>query len=245
MNKNIKTGLVILMVIILGGLAWFLSNQASEESAPLEVESFESCVVAGYTLSGSHPRICTTIDGKEFIEELEDDNDGWNYYVNEKYGFEFKYPSEIYGYPSGERVENLVMLEKKCLTGGFSYRFDHLNSFRVSVCEQEGETLQQWVLKDISNKLLEWPNASYNVNDIVDEILLNSKDITVDGRQGIKIFSLPNFPICSAYPSCITVKAYFSDNGRIFRFGLYNGGNLTEEKEEFIDQILSTFRFLE
>lgn len=184
-----------------------------------------------------------------FIDEgeVEDETADWKVYRNEKNGFEFKYPSDIYSYPSAEQLKEITMHEELgCLRGGFSYRFDYLNSFRISVCDQEEKTLRQWIANDISTILLDQDNESYDIDNIIDEILLNSEEITVDGRYAIKIFSLPNFRVCNAYPQCLIVKAYFSDNGKIFSLGLYNGGsgNSVKEKEHFIDQILSTFRFI-
>ena len=69
--KNII--IIILVVILAGGLIWYLSIRTSEEPILPEekINSFEECIKAGYPPLESYPRQCITPDGKTFIEKIE------------------------------------------------------------------------------------------------------------------------------------------------------------------------------
>lgn len=167
----------------------------------------------------------------KFLEPLKKDElADWQTYRNEEYGFEFKYPANIKNL-AGENEETIWIDKfKQCLSGGFEYKFDYLNSFRVLACPLGNETFQQWILREDSVCI-----------DGLDEILRNAENITVDGRQGIKIVSPPGF--CESGHS-IVIAAYFYDNSMIYRFVLYDT-ETSQEKEEFFNQILSTFKFID
>ncbi len=68
-----KNFIIIVLVLILGGgLIWYLSTQTpSETILPTEeVTSFEECLAAGYTVMESYPRQCQTPDGETFTEDV-------------------------------------------------------------------------------------------------------------------------------------------------------------------------------
>lgn len=69
--KNIL--IIIFIVVLFGGLAWYLSTSKESSVLDEEITSFEECVAAGNTILESYPRECRTPDGETFIEETEQD----------------------------------------------------------------------------------------------------------------------------------------------------------------------------
>lgn len=75
-----KYAIAVLIVILVGALAYFiyslLSDDSSEdtdgENDSTEITTFQECVDAGYPVQESYPRQCTTPDGDRFTEEVED-----------------------------------------------------------------------------------------------------------------------------------------------------------------------------
>jgi hypothetical protein len=63
--KLVGAGLAL--VLFVGGFVLFSSVRKSPE-----VGSFDECVIAGYDLLESYPRICRTPDGRSFIEFIEE-----------------------------------------------------------------------------------------------------------------------------------------------------------------------------
>jgi hypothetical protein len=68
MNKQstILSVISVVIVIILGSLYFYNKNQAPE----ISVDSFESCLNAGYPVSGTNPRTCTAKNGTIYKEAI-------------------------------------------------------------------------------------------------------------------------------------------------------------------------------
>ncbi|MEX0668799.1 MAG: Gmad2 immunoglobulin-like domain-containing protein [Candidatus Saccharimonadales bacterium] len=78
-SKPIKKVLVILSLLIGAGLIglaafWLTDRFVTQESA--SINSFTECVAAGYPVTESHPRQCSTPGGKNFVEEVDTQDGG-------------------------------------------------------------------------------------------------------------------------------------------------------------------------
>lgn len=163
----------------------------------------------------------------------QDETADWQTYRNEEYGFEFKYPPNIVNM-AGENLDT-IWTEKSndCLSGGFDYKFDGLNSFSMLVCPLGDKTFNQWILDQDASCIIDLEN-----------VLDNAKNVKVGGKPGIEIIDPPG--LCP-FGDSILIKTYFSDNHTIYTFA-FSGTKTSEavvkeEREKVFSQILSTFKF--
>jgi len=68
MNKKIF--ILVLIIFILAGAVLYFKIFGPSVAPIIEINSFEECTSAGYTVLESHPRQCKTPDGKTFIEDI-------------------------------------------------------------------------------------------------------------------------------------------------------------------------------
>ena len=67
MNK--KTLILLIIIIVFGIIAYFTIFK-SDETQITDINNFEECVFAGYSVMESYPRKCKLPDGKIFTEEI-------------------------------------------------------------------------------------------------------------------------------------------------------------------------------
>lgn len=69
MKKLLYIGTAI-VVLLIGGIAWYAMQPKHESIAPPAITSFQACADAGYPIMESHPRQCRTHEGATFVEDI-------------------------------------------------------------------------------------------------------------------------------------------------------------------------------
>jgi len=64
-NKTLLYGIIVIIVIVVAGVVWSLSNREATIAA---ISNFEECAEAGYPVLQTAPRQCKTPDGRTFLE---------------------------------------------------------------------------------------------------------------------------------------------------------------------------------
>lgn len=93
-RKNLTQALLLLaaFIAVVGGI-WYWQSSRNEQPTPEQtaITNFEECIAAGNPAMESYPRQCRSDDGQTFTEEI-DDMANWQTYRNDEFGFEIMYP---------------------------------------------------------------------------------------------------------------------------------------------------------
>jgi len=170
----------------------------------------------------------------------EEPTDDWNTYVNEKYGYSFKYPTDCFYGPMPSDCKELPPEERRadclCFLNGenpdavFMQAFldegDQLSLAGFTVSHHDspvfnpppGTELTKWIVENFSEMFEDIP-AEPNMD--------------IDGVPAVSILS-PKSPMAPSYEDI-----WFFQNDILFRINIVDVDN--EVNQELYDQILSTF----
>ena len=251
---KILIGIILLAIGV--GVGWLLANNKDKISLSSKqtIASYEECVKAkGSLVQESYPATCVTRDGTRFTQALTDEEkqnllppdstresassfatDNWESYANNQYSFSFKYPNK---------------LEAQRVTGKFIFVARDTN-FSGGV----GSMVPLYLAVSVGDNLDKSPSESW-IDELIDTKTLTVSGLTFkekiykgDAAEGSKAYTL----IASTQKG---VRGYF------FEFSFYTDGCLSPDQEKLvcdeenkkfindnyksIDQILSTFKFLD
>lgn len=151
------------------------------------------------------------------------DTSGWKTYTNIKYGFEIKYPEEFRIYSAGERVSDIMNYDM------FDSRYERGNpeGLEIQIIGGGQFANKQLALNDLEFQD-EFGKRSYVEEEIGKNIIFKNLDWLKSESGGEGIF-LPSVAVYSPSGSLITLSIW----GPLKVYG------------KVIDQILSTFKFIE
>lgn len=146
MKKNLL--IVSILIITLAGGTWFAiywSSANRKTTSQVQIKTYEDCESAGYKISGSDQKVCTTPEGLEFNEP--------NRQVSTLEHTSQKGKKVIVTEPlSGSTVKSPLKI-KGLVQGSWSFEA----SFPVSIVDSNGEIISQ-----VPAKLLgDWTTDSY------------------------------------------------------------------------------------
>jgi len=70
MQKNVLVP-VIVIVLVIGGVAWYLTNTSQKQMPAAAITNFDECVAAGYPVIEKVPPECATPDGRVFVQQTQ------------------------------------------------------------------------------------------------------------------------------------------------------------------------------
>jgi len=165
------------------------------------------------------------------LEEILKEVNVWQAYRNKKYGFEIKYPTNYQIDWANEHDGDSGLL--------FSLRLSSLRElpfYYLSVRETEYEDIDVWF--ENWRQETEKPYR-YEGDAMPAPKIILSEDIIIDGIKAKKT-------ITEGLPYANGGRLNVIKDGRIYDFaGFKTAVFTTEEDQAFIDQVISTFRFLE
>ena len=226
--KNII--IVILVLVLVGGAIWVLSTRIQEEPVMPgeEITSFEECVAAGYAVLESYPRQCKTPDGKTFIEEieLEDETAGWQTYRNEEYEFEFKYPKEWYNY----EVQGAEIIS--------TFPKSDFEKYEWTIWE----TPHFFIAFGVEDEKLE--DVFSILEEFEDQKILYKEELAIEGIRGYKAIFETSIEEKGKGSKGINYFLATKNDKTVWFTGPLKDPDVTTHLN-YVDQVLSTFRFIE
>lgn len=158
----------------------------------------------------------------------------WKTYTNTKKGFSFKYPPD---WPVINEQENRVLLNNVSELGGDT------PSTRVSIYFDNDQSYKEDYERIKSYNFNDPKKVSSGFEDLMDTYI-RLKDVEIDGFTTIRYkvdFGYKDLDVTDAY------EVLINKNGVMFKIQILGGGFLVDsnEKVEILDQILSTFKFLD
>lgn len=209
-KTNIKYLLVVIILaaIVSGGVFYCYLNLPKYESLPIKFP-------------------------QKTEKKTEEETTDWKIYINEKYGFEFKYPP----IPLGCEYCKIQESDE-----GFS-----VNRTFLTIEDLAGLTLSEYAYKEFPEALEEGPKyETTNGGQYLEETWIESREnITVGGKEAITINY--RFGGMGRFGSTTFVKG----NEKVFIFDFTAGGFCCSPEVDRIYEIevyeamISTFRFLE
>ncbi|OHA08479.1 MAG: hypothetical protein A3B37_00030 [Candidatus Sungbacteria bacterium RIFCSPLOWO2_01_FULL_59_16] len=234
------------VLVALAGVGYFVYRNyfaPRRFTFPRAITSFEECANAGYPVAESYPRQCHTPDGRTFTEELTDDTgaldiSSWKTYRNEKYGFEVRYPED------GDIVEGSSL--KNSAIYNFTIRF-----YREPHKAESGVLIDK-ALISVSRSLLPLRQDISKGDEKFTTITILSKNtVVVDNVPAEKVLLLTSLDASKA-EEFFGEDTTFDFEVRDWVVSLEHDGYFYEisapaEKqgdEQFLDTLLSTFKFI-
>lgn len=217
------------VVLVVGG-GYFVYQRLAQKTTPAEINSFGDCSKAGYPVAESYPRQCYTPDGKNFIEEVKQeetpavDTSNWKTYRGDQGGYQFKYPGNWRAQSNGNGG---VILDSSLSSGFFEVAFDYSD---LGIIESDGHVAR--------------------VHDGVEVVHIESSRFMFAGISAIREIRQENYEY---YISPTSNKPYSSPKivtTIFFSSNIPDSKNLEDFKIQFspsldvFNQILSTFKFI-
>ncbi|MFH0819701.1 MAG: hypothetical protein V1892_01575 [bacterium] len=224
MNTKIKTGLGLIIIIILvttiGVFVWQIQKKAQNPTQPEEQQCTMEAKVCpdGSSVGRTGPKceFAPCPSGNDVSDLVPSEVEGWQTYRNEKYGFEFKYPNgyAIYDDYNGSLVYNAYPSKNLFFVG--ENREDNIRSpIDGLMFLENSESMNKAIVK-------------LKKRDVLTEVL-EEKELIINDMAGKKI-------ILTAAIGYNDAHYFFSKNNKNFEI-IYDGDNKVH------DQILSTFKF--
>ncbi len=130
-TREVVLILIGVVAFAFAGWVWLQSQDAGVDPDVATIDSFESCVEAGYAVMESHPRQCAVPDGETFIEEIDEP-------VRRTYTSEGGVEITVAAPADGGLVESPLIVSGE-VPGSWSFEAD----FPVELRDSDGEMIAQ------------------------------------------------------------------------------------------------------